>query len=542
MALHRPGTQAARESRPDHESPRRSDGAGAARARLRAGLGQARRLRAARAALERRGLAATRRGARERWSTRSGKLFVVPGDSPLGFRLPLPSLTLSAAVAVSARHCQPIRSSSTRRCRTRIPQRQPFLQRREARGGGASGRRSQRTAPGTHARTAIAVEPRDGRLCVFMPPVAELEDYLDLLAAVEDTSAELDLPIHLEGYEPPRDPRLNVIKVTPDPGVIEVNVQPAGELGRDARDHRRSLRGRALHAARDREVHARRPAHGHGRRQSRRARRRARGRQPVPAAARLAAQLDHLLAAPSRALVSLLGHVHRARRAKRRASTRRGTIRCTSSSSRSSRRIRRAAAGAALARRPLVPQFADRRQRATRIAPRSASTSCIRRTGPTGRLGLVEFRAFEMPPHPRMSLVQQLLLLSLVARFWREPYADDLVRWGTQLHDKFMLPFHVWHDLVDVIDDMNRAGYELDASWFAPHFEFRFPLYGTVELRRHRDRAAPSARAVARARRGGRGRRDRALRRLVGRALAGQGARAHRRPLCRSPATAGACR
>ncbi len=100
-----------------------------------------------------------------------------------------------------------------------------------------------------------------------------------------------------------------------------------------------------------------------------------------------------------------------------------------------------------------------------------------------GRLGLLEMRAFEMPPHAQMSLTQHLLLRALVSHFWKQPYNDRLVRWRTEIHDRFMLPHFVQQDFDDVLDDLKRSGYDLKTEWFAPHFEFRFPLYGSIEQR-----------------------------------------------------------
>jgi uncharacterized protein (DUF2126 family) len=100
--------------------------------------------------------------------------------------------------------------------------------------------------------------------------------------------------------------------------------------------------------------------------------------------------------------------------------------------------------------------------------------------GPTGRLGLVELRSFEMPPHARMSSATQLLIRSLLASFWDEPYQQPLVKWGTQVHDRFLLPYFVDLDFQDVLGERARRGIKFDPAWFKPHFEFRFPVLGSV--------------------------------------------------------------
>ena len=94
----------------------------------------------------------------------------------------------------------------------------------------------------------------------------------------------------------------------------------------------------------------------------------------------------------------------------------------------------------------------------------------------------MELRAFEMPPHPRMSLTQQLLVRALTAHFWETPYRRELVWWGTTLHDRFMLALTllVQLDWEDVVADLREAGFEFQIEWFAPHFEFRFPQIGSV--------------------------------------------------------------
>ncbi|TWT77085.1 hypothetical protein Pla123a_25150 [Posidoniimonas polymericola] len=476
------------------------------------------------------------------WVVRADEMFLLPGDSPMGYRLPLQSLLYTGKSTTSTDYFE----RDTMEALAELP-RYETLRRRHAQpalavagggegdhadpfsalrrrggsgpngsGGGWNGAGGPGDAshpeqmpedpedrynpqnvfkadtnyndPADVIRTALCIEARGGVLHIFLPPLDRLEVFLDLITAIEDTTESLDTQIVIEGYTPPHDPRLQHIKVTPDPGVLEVNVHPAESwdelveittgVYEDARQTRLGTEkfdqdgshtgtGGGNHVVMGGQSVADSPWL----------------RRPDLLKSFLAYWQNH----PSLSYIfsgKFIGPTSQAPRVEEARADSLYELKIA---------FEQIQAG-----REVPPWLVDRLFRHLLVdgtGNTHRSEFCIDKLfspdGPTGRLGLVEFRAFEMPPHARMSLTQQLLLRALVARFWETPYEEPIVSWRTTLHDRWMLPHFIWQDFQDVTDEMHQLGFPIKRDWFAAHWEFRFPVIGRftqrgvhVELRR----------------------------------------------------------
>ena len=486
------------------------------------------------------------------WFFRGGRMYLVPGDSPMGLRLPLDALPWISKADVT----YPVDDDPSAP-RAALPDAEGAAVAANLSGAGlAADAGTDKTAskaepparfksePGP-PRTALCIEVRNparanaspstdrtptatadpaavnaGVLYVFMPPLARLEDYLHLLAAVEASAQTLGFKIVLEGYPPPRDARITVLQVTPDPGVIEVNIHPAHNWGQLVA-HTEFLYQLAFETRLSAEkfmIDGRHTGTGGG-------------NHFVLGGA---TPNDSPFLRKPELLASLLRYWHNhpalsyffsglfigptsqaprvdearndqlyeleiaLREIERNSALYAGSANAQDPSARHGAGLDSPAGKASRqsSQRPATggrdgyfpPWLVDRSLRNVLIditGNTHRSEFCIDKLyapdSATGRLGLLELRAFEMPPHARMSIVQQLLIRALVARFWKQPYRAPLARWGTALHDRWLLPTFIRADLHDVLTDMRQAGYALDAAWFAPHFEFRFPLVGQVQ-------------------------------------------------------------
>lgn len=437
-----------------------------------------------------------------KWIFKRNTLFLIPGNSPIGLRLPLDSIPALAKGKqaekvdrslfenlpeldhfhenITGRYGQAFAYTAPPKqvkIEKKVEQSEKIKEKKD---GQEKKEESDLIYELPVIRTALCIEVREGILYVFLPPTDYLEHYLDLIASIEATAEKLNIPVRIEGYEPPRDYRMERLVVSPDPGVIEVNIQPSGNwnvlvytidtlydqafqsrLGTEKfmLDGRHTGTGGGNHIT----IGGSRPADSPLLRRPDLLRSLITYWQHHPG-------LSYLFSS------AFIGPTSQAPRI---------------DEGRDEKLYEMELAFSQVPEEGFIPFYlVDRifRHLLTDITGNThRSEFCIDKLySPdsfSGRLGILEFRAFDMPPHKRMSLVQMLLIRGLVSKFWKTPYKHNLVRWGTELHDKFMLPHYVREDIREVVNDLNDAGYPFQLAWFDPFFEFRFPHYGTVRIK-----------------------------------------------------------
>lgn len=413
-----------------------------------------------------------------KWFLRRERMYLLPGDSPMGYRLPLQSIPHSEKEQYdgeSSPFCQKeplgdFYSKVEQRYQSIIndAKKQEVLQQQYS--------EADEDADDL-VRTALCIEPRDGNLYIFMPPFVYLEQYLDLLTSIEQTAADLKLKIIIEGYTPPTDIRLEKFSISPDPGVIEVNVHPVSswnelvknteilyEEARQARlstekfmlDGRHTGTGGGNHITVGADTPDNSPLL----------------RNPLLLKSMISYWLNH----PSLSYLFSGAFIGPTSQAPRVDEARMDQV------------FELEIAFQELKKKVDGPTWlVDRilRNLLTDLTGNTHRTEfCIDKLyspdSSTGRLGLLELRAFEMPPHARMSMAQALLVRGLIAMFWQKEYDQKLVRWGTELHDKYMLPHFIWQDFLDVISELRSYGYAFAPQWYEAFYNFRFPFYGRV--------------------------------------------------------------
>lgn len=405
------------------------------------------------------------------WLFRRKYMFLTPGTSPIGLRLPLSSLQENPEYEVF-----PVYEPDLFKKRKALPS---FKRLVNIRYKDFCANGLETNKPKYFVKTAICSEIREGKLYLFLPPLDSADAFLDLIASIEATAKLLKIPVILEGYNPPHDNRIESMKITPDPGVIEVNVHPMKSWG-ELVENTMSLYDEAKKCRLGTEKFMLDGKHtGTG------------GGNHVTLGGVTPAD-SPLLRKPSllRSLLTFWQHhpgltylfsgsfVGATSQAPRIDEARMENL------------YELEIAFSQIPKEGEVPFWLTDRLFRHLLTDLTGNTHraefCIDKLyspdSSSGRLGILELRGFDMPPHAQMSLVQMLLVRTLVAWFWKKPYEHDLVRWGTELHDKFLIEHFVREDIRDIVSQLNKAGYKFQEDWFDPFFEFRFPLHGMLDI------------------------------------------------------------